>query len=81
MPPTTTSTARSTSLVGGGFGHVVVGGAVLDEQLDGATEQAATCVDVIDHHLGDVDVGDAHEGKGAGLIGDDADPGRPVESR
>jgi hypothetical protein len=62
-----------------GFRHVVVGGAVLDEQLDGATEKAATGVDVIDHHLGDVGIGDAHEGKRAGLIGDEADPRRTVD--
>ena len=55
----------------GGFRHAVVGGAVLDEQLDGTTEEAAACVDVIDHHLGDVDVGDSHERQGAGLIGDE----------
>ena len=79
MPPTTTSTAALDELRRGGFRHVVVGRAVLDEQLDRATEQAAAVVDVVDHHLGDVDVGDAHEGEGAGLIGDEADPGRTVD--
>ena len=79
MPPTTTSTATLDELRRRGFRHVVVGGAVLDEQLDGTTEEAAPCVDVVDHHLGDVDVGDAHEGKRAGLIGDEADPGRTVD--
>ena len=60
---------------------VVVGGAVLDEQLHGASEDAAACVDVVDDHSCDVDVGEAHERQGAGLIGDDADPSRAIEDR
>ncbi len=70
MPPMTTSTsACSTSFAATASRHGVVGGAVLDEQLDRAAEQAAAGVDVVDDHLGDVDVGDAHEGERAGLVG------------
>jgi len=29
-------------------------------------------IDVVGDHLGDVDVGDAHEGEGPGLVGDQA---------
>ena len=67
-------------LRGGGSRNAVIGGAVLDEQLDGTTEQAAGCVDVVDDHLGDVGIGDTHEREGTGLIGDHADPRRSVES-
>ena len=48
-------------LGGGGFRRSVFRRAVLDEQLDRMAEEAALRVDVIDHHLGDVRVGDAHE--------------------
>jgi hypothetical protein len=34
----------------GSLRHAVVGRPVLDEQLDGATEEAAAVVEVIDHH-------------------------------
>ena len=66
-------------LGGAGGRNVVVGRTVLDEQLDLATEQAAAGVDVVDHHLGEVDVGDAHEGERAGLVGDEADPCRAID--
>ena len=62
-----------------GLRHVVIGGTVLDEQLDGTAEQTALRVDVVDDHPGHVDVGDAHEGQGAGLVGDDPDPSRTID--
>ena len=51
------------------------------EQLDRTSEKTTAFVDVVDHHLGEVDVGDAHEGERAGLIRDQTDPRRTVESR
>jgi signal transduction histidine kinase len=41
---------------------VVVGGAVLDIQLDGTAGQATAGIDAVSDHLGEVDVRDAHEG-------------------
>ncbi len=43
------------------------------------TEEAAPRVDVVDDHLGEVDVGNAHERERAGLIGDETDARRTVE--
>ena len=74
MPPRTTWTScSSTSFAAAASAALVVGGAVFDEQLERAAEQAAAGVDVVDDHLGDVRVGDAHERERAGLIGDHAD--------
>ena len=49
-------------------------------QLDRPAEQAARGVDVVDHHLGDVGVGDAHERERAGLVGDQAHPDQGPEA-
>ena len=63
----------------GSFRHGVIGCAVLDEQLDRPAEQATARVDVVDHHLGEVDVGDTHERERAGLVGDETEPGRAID--
>ena len=57
-------------LGGAGFRGAVGGLAVLEVQLDLLPEQAAAGVDLVDHHLGDVGVRDAHERQGTRLIGD-----------
>ena len=61
-------------LRGPGLGDLVVGRAVLDEQLDRTAEEPARGIDVVDHHSGDVGVGDPHEGERSGLVGDQPDP-------
>ena len=71
--------AHSLDELGGpGLGDLVVGRAVLDEQLDRPAEEPARGVDVVDHHAGDVGVGDPHEGERTGLVGDQPDAGRSV---
>ena len=55
-----------------GFRHAVDGGAVLDVEIDLPSQQAARGVDVVDHHLRHVGIGDPHERERAGLLGDDA---------
>ena len=60
-------------LGGGGRRPSVVGGAVLDEQFDATTEQAAGRVDLVDDERGDVGLAGAHDRQGARLVGDHAD--------
>jgi hypothetical protein len=52
------------------FGFAVDSRAVLEVQLHAAPQQAARRVDVVDHHLGDVGIGDAHEGDWTRLVCD-----------
>ena len=51
----------------------VVGGAVLDDQLDATAEQPAGRIDFVHHQRRDVGLGAAHDGEGARLVGDHAD--------
>ena len=59
-----------------GRGDGVVGGAVLDVELELAAEQAALGVDVADHHPDDVCVGHTGRLERAGLVGDHSHPDR-----
>ena len=73
MPPKITSTWSCCDELRRLLGRDgVVGGAVLEEQLERAAEQAALRVDVVDDHAGDVGVGDADERERAGLVRDHA---------
>ena len=51
---------------------LVVGGAVLEMQLEGAAEQPALRVDVADDHPGDVGVREPDDRERARLVGDDS---------
>ena len=56
---------------------------VYPKQYEGRERHPLICapaavVEVIDHHLGDVDVGKSHGGQRAGLIRDDADSCRTL---
>src|SRR2546430_294234 len=53
--------------------HAVRRFAVLEIQLELLPEQTAVCIDVVDHHPGDVRIGDPHERERAGLVRYDAD--------
>jgi hypothetical protein len=79
MPPTTTSTSALTSRAAAAWATSSSVALSLDEQLDGTAEHATLGVDVVDDHLSHVDICDAHEGKGSGLVADDPDPGRTVD--
>ncbi len=59
-------------------GNAVRGSAVFNEKLDLTTQQAASGVDVVDNHSGDVCIGDAGERKGTRLVCDDADLDGPA---
>jgi hypothetical protein len=59
-------------LGGRGFRGTVGGLAVLEVQLDGPSQEPAGGVDLVDHHVGHVGVGDPHEGQGPRLVGDHA---------
>jgi hypothetical protein len=58
----------------GGFGFrlAVDGRAVLEVHVQPAPQQATVRIDVVDHHRGDVCVGDAHERERTCLVGDHA---------
>src|SRR5262249_54378957 len=60
-------------LLSPGRGDVVVGGAVLEHELDLPPEQPAPGIDVAADHAGDVGVGEPDERERPGLVGDDAD--------
>jgi hypothetical protein len=60
-------------LGGGGRRLLVVGRAVLDDQLDVAAEQAAGRVEFVHDQCRDVGLAGAHDAEGAGLVGDHAD--------
>ena len=52
--------------------HAVGRFAVLEVQLQLSPEQPAVCIDVVDHHPGDVGIGDPHERERARVIRYDA---------
>ena len=57
-------------LGGFGFRHAICSCTVLKVQIDLPPQQATLCIDVINHHLGHVCVGDTHEREWTRLVRD-----------
>jgi hypothetical protein len=65
-------------LAGFGFAHAVDRLAVFEVQFDPSAQETTRCVDLVDDHVGDVGIGDAHDGQRAGLLGDYTYPDRLI---